>query len=120
MEKLGLKQGNKIKQQVDIPNWIKRNKGYSVSCVRGLIDTDGSVFNHRYKVGGKYYSYKKLAFTSYSQPLRQSVFNVLKNKGLSPRFAQDKDVRLDSIRDMKKYFQVFSSHNPKHLKRYYK
>ncbi|HDY72713.1 MAG TPA: hypothetical protein ENH90_00975 [bacterium] len=119
VEKLGLKEGNKVKQQVDIPNWIKRNKGYSISCVRGLIDTDGSVFTHRYKVNNKLYSYKKLSFTNYSQPLRQSVFNVLKNNGLGPRFAQDKDVRLDSIKDMKKYFQVFNSHNPKHLKRYY-
>ena len=120
VEKLGLKQGNKIKQQVDIPNWIKRNKGYSISCVRGLIDTDGSVFTHRYKVNGKWYSYKKLAFTSYSKPLRQSVFNILKENGLNSRLAGEKDVRIESKKDMSRYFRVFGFHNSKHLKRYKK
>jgi len=119
-EKLGLKRGNKIKQQVDIPKWIKRNEQYAIACVRGLVDTDGCIFNHKYKVKGKWYSYKKLAFASRSKPLRESVFNILKNNGLNPRLTQDKDVRLDSIKDMKRYFKIFNSHNPKHLKRYLK
>ena len=120
IEKLGLKKGNKIKQQVDIPDWIKQNKFYSIACVRGLVDTDGCIFTHRYKVNGKFYSYKKLCFTSYSLPLRQSVFNILKENGLNPRFSQDRDVRLDSIENMQRYFQIIGSHNPKHLNNYYK
>lgn len=118
IEKVGLKQGNKIKQQVDIPNWIKGNKLYSIACVRGLIDTDGCIFTHCYKSKGKWYRYKKLSFTSYSKPLRQSVFDILKNNGLNPRFAQRKDVRLDCVKDVQKYFQLINSHNPKHLKKY--
>ena len=118
IEKLGLKQGNKIKQRIDIPDWIKQNRLYSIACVRGLIDTDGCVFTHRYKVNGKLYSYKKLSFTSYSEPLRQSVFNILKDNRLNPRLAQGRDVRLDSIEDMQKYFRIIDSHNPKHLKKY--
>jgi len=55
IEKLGLKQGNKIRQQIDIPNWIKQNRLYSIICVRGLVDTDGCIFNHSYKVDGKVY-----------------------------------------------------------------
>lgn len=120
IEKLGLKKGNKIKQQMDIPAWIKRDKLYSIACLRGLIDTDGCVFSHRYKVNDKFYSYKKLCFTSYSSPLRQSVFNILKDNGLNPRFAAERDVRLDSIEDMRKYFRLIGSHNPKNLKRYFK
>jgi len=118
--KLGLKLGNKIKQQVNIPDWIKKNKPYSIACVRGLVDTDGCVFTHRYKVNGKFYSYKKLSFTSYSSPLRQSVFNILKSNKLGPRLAQGRDVRLDSIEDMQRYFKLFGSHNPKHLNKYFK
>lgn len=118
IEKLGLKEGNKIKQQVDIPQWIKQDKMYSIACVRGLLDTDGCVFNHRYKVKGKLYSYKKLSFTSYSQPLRNSVFCILKGLALNPRLAQDRDVRLDAQKDMRQYFQIVGSNNPKHLKRY--
>jgi len=44
----------------------------------------------------------------------------MKNLGLNPRFSQNKDVRLDSVSDMKKYFGIVGSHNPKHLKRYEK
>ncbi len=117
IEKLGLKKGNKIKQQVDIPDWIKENKLYSIACVRGLVDTDGCIFTHRYKVNGKFYNYKKLSFTSYSKPLRYSVFKIMKDNGLNPRFSRDRDVRLDSIKDMQKYFRIIGSHNPKHLKR---
>ncbi len=120
VDKLELKQGNKIKQQIGIPNWIKRNKQYRVACVRGLVDTDGCIFTHRYKVNGKWYNYKKLCFTSHSKPLRQSVYYIFKNIGLSPRFAGNRDVRLDSIKDMQKYFQLIGSHNPKHLNKYYK
>lgn len=117
---LGLPIGNKIKQQIDIPEWIKANKLYSIGCIRGLVDTDGCIFNHKYKVKGRWYSYKKLAFASYSKPLRESVFNILRNNELNPRLAQERDVRLDSVEDMKKYFKIFGSHNPKHLRKYHK
>ena len=117
---LRLKQGNKIKQQVDVPCWIKKNKSYSIACLRGLIDTDGCIFTHRYKVRDKFYNYKKLCFTSYSEPLRQWVFNILRIIGLKPRLAQRRDVRLDNIKDVQKYFQLVGSHNLKHLQRYKK
>ena len=40
----GLKRGNKLKNNVKIPQWIKDNKDYSKCCLRGLIDTDGCVY----------------------------------------------------------------------------
>ncbi|MAH07571.1 hypothetical protein CMI38_04975 [Candidatus Pacearchaeota archaeon] len=42
--KLGLVSGNKLKNNINIPTWIFSNKEYMKSCLRGLIDTDGSVF----------------------------------------------------------------------------
>lgn len=119
-EKLGLKKGNKIKQQIDIPVWIKRNKLYSIACLRGLVDTDGCVFNHHYVVNNKSYFYKKLVFTSYSEPLRKSVYNILRNTGLNPRLYSYRDVRIDSKKDMEMYFKLIGSHNPKHLNKWKK
>jgi len=117
-EELGLKQGNKIKQQVDIPDWVKRYNQYAIACVRGLVDTDGCVFNHRYKVNGKPYGYKKLSFKSSSKPMITSVYKILENEGIKPRIARNNvDLRLESIKDIGRYFQIFNSHNPKHLKR---
>ncbi len=42
--KKGLKPGNKVKNQVSIPHWIKIKNEYQRSGLRGLTDTDGSIF----------------------------------------------------------------------------
>ncbi|MDO8663521.1 MAG: LAGLIDADG family homing endonuclease [Candidatus Wildermuthbacteria bacterium] len=115
-ERLGLKIGSKVRQQVDIPAWIKRNKKYSIACVRGLIDTDGCVFRHKYRVNGKLYAYNKLSFSNRSRPILQSVFNFLKMLHMSPRITKDeKDVRLESKQDLRFYFSIINSRNPKIL-----
>jgi intein/homing endonuclease len=44
LEEIGLKAGNKSKNRTSIPNWILKDKQYSIACIRGLIDTDGSVY----------------------------------------------------------------------------
>jgi len=118
--KLGLKKGNKIKLQVDIPSWIKKNKNYSIACVRGLMDTDGCVFNHRYRVNKKFYNYTKVSFTSYSQPMRRSVSKILESLGIKSRLFSYRDVRIDSQKDVENYFKLIGSSNQKHLKKYYK
>lgn len=117
-EKLGLVIGNKVRQQIDIPAWIRDRREYEIACVRGLVDTDGSIFTHRYQVKGKWYRYKKLCFSSRSRPLLQSVHTILEDLGLHPRLTDGLDVRLDRIQDMKKYFETIGSHNPKHVRRY--
>ena len=114
---LGLPVGNKIQQKIDIPIWIKNEKRFSIACLRGLMDTDGSVIIHSYRSKGKPYSYKKLSFCSHSKPLQISVAKILADLGMHPRL-DGYNVRLASISDVKKYFSVVSSHNPKHLKRY--
>lgn len=40
----GLIPGNKVKNQVSVPDWIKRKKEYTIACLRGIFDTDGSVY----------------------------------------------------------------------------
>ena len=117
LHSLGLPIGNKVRQQFDIPQWIKGNKKFSIACVRGLVDTDGSVFTHKYMSGRKQYCYKKLSFCSHSVPLQMSVAKILAELSMSPRLTKF-EVRLDSIADMNKYFFLIGSHNPKHLERY--
>jgi len=38
---IGLPLGNKIRNNVGIPNWIKENSKYLRYCIRGLFETDG-------------------------------------------------------------------------------
>jgi intein/homing endonuclease len=116
---LGLPVGNKIKQGLDMPSWIKKNHAFSIACVRGLVDTDGSIFTHHYKVNGKWYAYKKLCFTSASPTLVLSVHKVLRDLKLHARISRNgRDARLESISDMERYFKLIGTHNPKHLRRY--
>lgn len=116
---IGLVKGNKVRQQVDIPQWVKENKAYSIACVRGLIDTDGCTIIHRYLSKGKKYCYKKIGFTSRSYPLIQSVGDILSSLGIRHRIMKNKwDVRIEARKDVEEYFQVIGTSNPKHLKRY--
>ena len=122
-QKFGFEMGNKVIHQVDIPEWIKKNKVFSKECVRGLVDTDGCFFTHKYIVGGKKYSYFKIAFTSASAPLRESVENILINLGFNVRMSKvrgnnnGRDVRIDDARFVVKYIDEIGSHNSKHLEK---
>ncbi len=117
---LGLPIGNKVRQNFDIPEWIRKNKGYMIACIRGLVDTDGSVFTHRYLVCGKRYAYKKLSFCSASPPLRHTVQTFFKENGFHTRISRGIDLRIESKAGMARYMQLIGSHNPKHLNRYRK
>ena len=46
-EELGLKRGNKVALQAEVPDWIRENSEFTNRCVKGLLDTDGSAYFHR-------------------------------------------------------------------------
>jgi intein/homing endonuclease len=119
LSSLGLPIGNKIKQKIDIPIWVKNDSNLTIACLRGLVDTDGCVFTHRYKVKGREYSYKKLSFTSASPLLLSSVYTVLTSLDFHPRKGVNHDIWLERKDDVRRYFAVIGSHNPKHLRRYF-
>jgi DNA-binding XRE family transcriptional regulator len=115
---IGLVRGNKIKQQIDMPLWVKENKKFSQACIRGLIDTDGCFYTNSYVVKGKKYSYFKIAFTSASIPLINSVAKTLINFGINARISKNsKDVRIENIQYVRKYIKDIGSHNEKHLQK---
>lgn len=47
LEKLGLKSGNKTENQVEVPAWIMENRDFQRACLRGLIDTGGSIYERQ-------------------------------------------------------------------------
>jgi hypothetical protein len=116
---LGLVVGNKVYQKIKIPDWILENEEYSLACLRGLMDTDGSIYLHTYQVNNKVYRYKKICFSSASAPLRKDVQFILHRFG-SAATCSGTNVRIDAISDVKRYIDIVGSHNPKHLKRYIK
>lgn len=112
-----LKKGNKIINQIDIPKWIKENRNYRISCFRGLMDTDGGIYYHKYKVNGKWYKYPRLSFCSSSKPLANSVNNILKEFNFTPKRNKEK-ITLYRLPEIKKYFEIIGTHNSKHFDRY--
>lgn len=111
---IGLKKGDKLRQGLDIPDWVKENKSFSLVCIRGLVDTDGCFFNHVYKVNGKEYNYAKIAFTSKSPQLLNSVSEILIKLGIYVRMTKDgNDLRLESQKDVIKYIELIGTSNPK-------
>ncbi|MEK9143425.1 MAG: hypothetical protein AAB481_02245 [Patescibacteria group bacterium] len=117
-QSIGLVIGNKVKQQINIPNWIMKNSLFRIACVRGLMDTDGCIFNECHTIGGKRYCYPRLSFVSMSAPLRKSVFKILTELDFSPKMRNNRSVQLEYKREIIRYFEIIKSSNPKHLKRW--
>lgn len=116
LHSLGLPIGNKIKQGLNIPTWILNNPEYARACLRGLMDTDGSVFTHTYKSKEKIYRYKKLSFTSASPALLESVQKILTRNSIKSHISKT-NLRIGTRVSVERYFSCISSHNTKHLKR---
>jgi len=117
LEKIGIEKGDKIINQIDVPDWIFERKQYQIACLKGLFDTDGCVYPHKYKVDGKWYSFTKIVFTSYSRPLCKTIFQILKGLNFSPRLYGNR-VYLYKRAEVDRYFKEIGTHNPRYLERY--
>jgi hypothetical protein len=70
------KNGPKSNQKVTVPNWVKRKKEYKINCLKGLIETDGSIYYDR--------GYKMVIFTTIIKELAKDVHNIIISLGFSP------------------------------------
>lgn len=110
----GLPIGNKIKQGLDAPLWVHEYKSWQQACLRGLFDTDGCTYidYHRYKE--KQYAYVGVAFTSYSQPLLQSIGTMLRNLGYNPTVTTKKRILLRKEQEVVRFFKEIKPNNIRH------
>lgn len=116
LQNLGLKKGNKITHQVKVPDWIIKNKKYSKSCLRGLIDTDGGLYFHKHKTCGYDCFNLGLAYTSYSKPLLKFAHDTLVKFGFSSKL-KEKCLFLYRYEEIVKYFDIIGSSNNHHTQR---
>lgn len=114
----GIYQGDKLKQGLNIPNWILENLELAKACLRGIFDTDGCIFQERHTIKAKLYCYPRLSFVSMSPYLRDTIYETLLALDMRPRLRNNRSVNLESRKDIDKYFEVIGTSNPKHLKRY--
>ncbi len=101
---------NKVKYQVDIPSWIFKKKKYMRKTLRGLNDTDGSIY--KLKFG------RQISFTNRSAPLLKSVQRIYQELGFNPSKISSYKVYLTKQRDIDKYFKEIGFGNKKHIERF--
>jgi len=115
---LGLKIGHKLRQGLDVPDWIRKKQSYCIACLRGLMDTDGSIFNECHNIKGKRYCYPRLSFSSASKPLCGSAMEIMHELGFSPSIRSGRKVQLEKRDEIIEYFRIVGTNNLKHRKRY--
>lgn len=79
--------GTKCQQNICIPSWIKSNRNYQLYCLKGLIETDGSVYYDR--------GYIMVNFVTASTQLASDVVGLLNILGYHPTISKLKTAHLD-------------------------
>lgn len=82
-KRLGLPTGDKIKNNVGIPSWIKADDKLTVSCLKGLFETDGC-----FVVDKSNYT-QIIEFKNNCQRLREDVYSMLSKLGYHPQFGKN-------------------------------
>lgn len=86
-DRLGLPTGNKIENNVGIPLWIKANRNFGITCLKGLFETDGCF------VEDKDNYTQIIEFKNNCRRLKEDVYFLLKELGYHPQFGK-KYIRL--------------------------
>jgi len=120
-KEIGLKKGNKVKQQVCVPDWILcGGKEYWVACVRGLMDTDGGLYlrTQQRKRRPPYHNIV-LIFANYSIPLLDGMNEMLRKLGYHPRkYVRHRCVYLNRQAEIRRYYREIGTRNAYHVQEY--
>ena len=111
----GLVEGHKINSSLCTPDWIKKHRSYRLAFIRGLFDTDGCVFIDKHVIKNKTYQNVGMAFSNRCLPLLAEFKETLEWLGLRPTQKTRFVVFLRREADVKRYFAVVGSSNPKHI-----
>lgn len=113
---LGMPRGNKLMKGLYPPTWIKENTEYTSAFMRGLIDTDGCVYQDRHTIRGRAYVSICIAFTSASSELLDFVEAVLTAREYHPT-RWGRSIRLRRRMDVFRYASEIGFSNPKHARK---
>ena len=111
-KKFGLKPGNKIRNKSKVPEKILDNRELATACLRGLIDTDGSI-SRRGRNGSQFC----IQFTSHNKKLLDQVYEVGKKLEIFT-FYDKTGTGTNKWEKIIKYFRIVGSSNLRHIVRF--
>jgi len=121
--KYGFRAGKK--KEIKIPKIIFQNKLLSKSCVRGIFDTDGSVYRRyskKYNRHKRIYKHLVIQFKMNSEILIKQIKKVLgSNKINTTRITTEKKsfvLRITEQKSVHLFMKAFKPNNPYHTERY--
>lgn len=110
--KKGLKPGNKIVNQVSIPKWIFNGVNYLKLCIRGLLDTDGSIF----RMSKKDPNLIRINFRNNNKRLIIDTRKAFMKLGFHPsKIIGGNTINLSRQEEIKKYVREIGFKNQKHF-----
>jgi hypothetical protein len=68
--------GSKYRQKISVPEWIQSDQEFATHCLRGLFETDGSVYEDR--------GYTMVNFVTIIPQLSKNVFDMIVSLGFQP------------------------------------
>ncbi|MDO8538177.1 MAG: LAGLIDADG family homing endonuclease, partial [archaeon] len=106
---LGLKNGNKIRNNTTIPKVIAENELLTKACLRGLMDTDGSVSRRD--------DYMCLAFGSRIPDLLKQVFKLGQDLEVFSYISKEQ-TGTNSWKKIERFYELIGSSNLVHIIRF--
>lgn len=103
--------GNKIKNKESLPRWIFDKKENMHGALRGLLDTDGGVYQKQKK-----YKRAIIEFQTKSHYIRKDIFEMLRRIGFNPS-KSSVNVRVQNQGEVKRFLAIVGCSNPKNIVR---
>lgn len=116
LSSIGLKAGNKITNQLTIPKWIWKNKKFLKACIRGLFDTDGSL----YVLTPHWPELLQLCFKNKNKKLLKDVRAALRRLGFRVSRISGDRIYITQQSEIDKFLKEINFNNLKHKLRYKK
>ena len=111
---LNLLPGNKIINQSTIPKWIFNQESTLKACIRGIIDTDGSI----HRRSNKNPNLLRISFTNHDLTLLKDVRKGLIKLGFNPsKIIMNRSISLSRQNEINKYLKEIGFSNDRHKKR---
>ena len=110
LEQKGLKPGNKIKNNLGIPEWIKKDTCFLRACLRGLYDTDGGI----YKLNNQ--NTHQIVFTNFNTKLLKDIKDSLEKLNIkSSKITSENKIYITKKIELQRFLKLIGFRNSKHL-----